>query len=197
LRDPFPSLLVFSYSYLLGLYLGDGCLLKHPRGVYRLHISLDAAYPLIAEECLAAMTLVMPASKASMSPHARARMLNLVSYSQHWPHVFPQHGRGVKHQRKIRLEPWQERIVERHPGRLLRGLIHSDGCRVTNTIKRPKRTYSYPRYFFSNRSQDIQGIFCEACDRLGIAWRQDGPWNISVARREAVAIMDRHVGPKR
>ncbi|MGC1853433.1 MAG: hypothetical protein WA687_13445 [Solirubrobacterales bacterium] len=35
------------------------------------------------------------------------------------------------------------------------------------------------------------------CDQLGIAWRQDGPWDISVARREAVAIMDRHVGPKR
>jgi hypothetical protein len=68
---------------------------------------------------------------------------------------------------------------------------------VTNKIRHSKKTYAYPRYFFSNRSQDIQGIFCEACDRLGIAWRQDGPWNISVARREAVAIMDRHVGPKR
>jgi hypothetical protein len=44
---------------------------------------------------------------------------------------------------------------------------------------------------------DIQGIFCEACDRLEVAWRQDGPWNISVARRDAVAILDRHIGPKR
>jgi hypothetical protein len=32
---------------------------------------------------------------------------------------------------------------------------------------------------------------------LGAAWRPDGPWNISVARRESVAIMDRSVGPKR
>jgi len=63
--------------------------------------------------------------------------------------------------------------------------------------RHPKKTYSYPRYFFSNRSRDIQGIFCDACDRLGVAWRQDGPWNVSVARREAVAILDRHVGPKR
>jgi len=68
---------------------------------------------------------------------------------------------------------------------------------VINKIRHPKKTYAYPRYLFTNRSLDIQQqIFCDACDRLGIAWRHDGPWNISVARREAVAIMDRHVGPK-
>jgi hypothetical protein len=197
MRHPFPRLVVFQYAYLLGLYLGDGCLLSHPRGVYRLHVSLDAVHPVIAAECQAAMSLVMPASKASCHRHPRYSMLDVVSYSKHWPHLFPQHGPGVKHMRKIELEPWQERIVERHPGRLLRRLIHSDGCRVTNRIRHLKKTYEYPRYFFTNRSLDIQRIFCDACDRLGIAWRQDGPWNVSVARRDAVAIMDRHVGPKR
>jgi hypothetical protein len=197
LQHPAPSLLTYSYAYLLGLYLGDGCLLRHPRSVYRLHITLDAAHPVIAAECQAAMALVMPASRAAKRRDPHARMLHLVSYSTHWPHLFPQHGPGVKHKRKIELEPWQERIVERRPGRLLRGLIHADGCRVANTIRHPRRTYSYPRYFFSNRSLDIQRIFCEACDRLGVAWRQDGPWNVSVARREAVAILDRHVGSKR
>jgi hypothetical protein len=195
--DPFPAFIVFQYAYLLGLYLGDGCLLRHPRGVYRLHITLDAAHPVIAEECLAAMALAMPSSRASMRRDPRCRMLNLVSYSKHWPHLFPQHGPGLKHKRKIALEPWQQRIVDRYPGRLLRGLIHSDGCRVANTIRHPKKTYTYPRYFFSNRSFDIQRIFCGACNRLEISWRQDGPWNISVARRGSVAIMDRHVGRKR
>jgi hypothetical protein len=179
------------------MYLGDGMISAHPRGVYRLRIFLDRAYPLIVQECEAAMSIVLPASKASTYRHKRDRVEEVNSFSQHWPHLFPQHGPGVKHKRKIALEPWQERIVERYPGRLLRGLIHSDGCRVTNTIRHPRKTYSYPRYFFSNRSLDIQRIFCDACDRLGIAWRQDGPWNISVARRGAVAIMDRHVGPKR
>ena len=60
LQHPMPSLLVHSYAYLLGLYLGDGCLLKHRRGDYRLHITLDAAHPVIAAECQAAMALVMP-----------------------------------------------------------------------------------------------------------------------------------------
>jgi hypothetical protein len=196
-RHPMPSLLIYSYAYLLGLYLGDGCLLKHPRGVFRLHVFLDATYPVIAAECEAAMSLVMPSNRARKRRDPHCRMLHVVSYSKHWPHLFPQHGPGVKHERKIALEPWQERIVERYPGRLLRGLIHSDGCRVTNRIRHPKKTYTYDRYFFSNRSLDIQRIFCQACDRLEIAWRQDGPWNISVARREAVREMDRHVGPKR
>ncbi|HET6570648.1 MAG TPA: hypothetical protein VFG58_04070 [Solirubrobacterales bacterium] len=35
------------YVHLLGLYLGDGCISKHPRGVYRLRIFLDkkASFP--------------------------------------------------------------------------------------------------------------------------------------------------------
>lgn len=196
-EHPFPRLVPHAYAYLLGLYLGDGCLLRHPRDVYRLHIYLDAAYPVLAAECEAAIALVMPASRATTRRDKHCRMLHIVSYSTHWPHLFPQHGPGLKHTRPIVLEPWQRRIVERYPGRLLRGLIHSDGCRVVNRIRHPKKTYVYPRYFFSNRSDDIRGIFCDACDRLGIEWRQDGPWNVSVARRKAVAELDRHVGPKR
>ena len=192
-----PGITAYSYAYLLGLYLGDGTLSTHPRGVFRLRIFLDRAYPVIVGECQAAMGIVLPASKVGVAHHKTERVEEVNSFSKHWPHLFPQHGPGVKHKRKIELEPWQERIVERHPGRLLRGLIHSDGCRVVNRIRHPKKTYEYPRYFFCNRSLDIQRIFCDACDKLGVKWRQDGPWNISVARKEAVATMDRHVGPKR
>lgn len=192
-----PGMTVYSYAYLLGLYLGDGTISRHPRRVYRLRVFLDRAHPMIVAECAAAMSLVLPASKVGVLKHKDARMEEVYSFSTHWPHLFPQHGPGVKHKRRIALEPWQQRVVERYPGRLLRGLIHSDGCRVENVIRHPRKTYRYPRYFFSNRSLDIQRIFCAACDRLGIAWRQDGPWNVSVARREAVVALDRHVGAKR
>jgi hypothetical protein len=43
----------------------------------------------------------------------------------------------------------------------------------------------------------IRGIFTDALDLLGIAWRQSNPRNISIARREAVAALDAFVGPKR
>jgi hypothetical protein len=57
--------------------------------------------------------------------HKNARMDEVYSFSTHWPHLYPQHGPGVKHERRIALEPWQQRIVERYPGRLLRGLVLS------------------------------------------------------------------------
>lgn len=78
-----PELLVYSYAYLLGLYLGDGCLLRHPRGVFCLHIALDAAHPVIASEGQAAAALVMPSSKATVRRDPHCRMLHLVSHSTH------------------------------------------------------------------------------------------------------------------
>ncbi|MFC7548525.1 hypothetical protein [Plantactinospora sp. GCM10030261] len=36
----------------------------------------------------------------------------------------------------------------------------------------------------------------ESLDALGIAWRMNRPTSLSVARREAVAALNRYVGPK-
>jgi hypothetical protein len=47
-----------TYAYLLGLYLGDGCLSAHPRGVYRLRIALDLRYPGIITSAAEAMSEV-------------------------------------------------------------------------------------------------------------------------------------------
>jgi len=117
------------------------------------------------------------------------------AYSQHWPCLFPQHAPGPKHRRPIVLEPWQVRIgLESHPRLLLRGLIHSDGYRGANRIK--GGAYSYPRYVFSNRSADIRDIFAAACGRVGIHPTQCGRWQLSVARRDDVALMDTFIGPK-
>jgi hypothetical protein len=58
------------------------------------------------------------------------------------------------------------------------------------------RHYQYPRYLFSNASEDIRAIFQDACDLFGVQWRKTH-WNvISVARKEDVAKLDLVVGPK-
>jgi hypothetical protein len=79
-------------------------------------------------------------------------------------------------------------------------VFHSDGCRLTNRVRRPvkdgDRWYEYPRYRFVNMSADIHRLCGEALDRLGVAWRFSKPTTISVARREAVARHDEFVGPK-
>lgn len=114
----------------------------------------------------------------------------------HWPCLFPQHGSGRKHERPIVLVPWQQAIVAAHPWPLIRGLIHSDGCRTTNRVVVRGKAYAYPRYFFSNTSTDILAIMGAALDRVGVAWRFNRPNSISIAQSPAVALMDAHVGPK-
>lgn len=117
------------------------------------------------------------------------------------PAAFPQHAAGKKHCRSICLADWQLEITRAHPKALLRGLLHSDGCRSVNRFRSrlPSRriaVYEYPRYFFSNLSVDIRQIFCEHCDLLGIRWTQSNPRNMSISHRDSVALLDSFVGPK-
>jgi hypothetical protein len=118
------------------------------------------------------------------------------SYSKQWACLIPQDGPGRKHERPIRLAPWQQEIADDQPRALIRGLIHSDGCRSMNRVTVRGKRYAYPRYTFSNASEDIRRIFTDACDALGIEWRQMNARNISVARRASVARLDAFVGPK-
>ena len=190
-----------SYAYLLGLYLGDGCL-TDPGRTIQLVITCDAAYPQLVEACAEAVACVMPSARVGVHRVRGVRAMRVVSSTRRWLEVFPQHGPGRKHLRSIELEDWQQQIVDEHPEAFLRGLIHSDGCRTVNRFKTrlpSGRTaeYAYPRYFFSNLSADIRGLFCASCDRLGIRWSKSNPRNISISHRDGVAALDAFVGPKR
>lgn len=182
-----------AYAYLLGLYLGDGCLSAHPRGVYKLRIALDQRYTGILDECVQAMRAVRPSTPMKVGRAQNPGCIEIYCHWKHWPCLFPQHGPGRKHERKIQLHPWQEAIVESHPDRLLRGLIQSDGYRGPNYVNGK----GYLRYQFSNRSDDIREIFCRACDLYGVAWRKMNDHTISIARAPDVAKLDKVIGPKR
>lgn len=126
------------YAYLLGLYLGDGNLSLCPRGVYRLRIQCCTAYPDLIAECAMAIGEVLPNKVALM---ARVGCTEVSSYSKHWICMFPQHGPGRKRERPIVLADWQRRIVDRFPAPFVRGLVHSDGCRVLDRVNNTP----YPR----------------------------------------------------
>lgn len=116
---------------------------------------------------------------------------------KHWPCVFPQHGPGRRHPRKIELREWQREIVAKYPEQLLRGLFHSDGCRFVNWASKPDgKRYFYVRYMYSNESDDIRNTLTSTLDLLGIKWRQPRRNAIAVSRKEAVDALDRFVGPK-
>ena len=84
-----------------------------------------------------------------------------------------------------------QEIVDQDPRPLVKGLLHSDGCRVLNWVNGTP----YPRYHFTNVSPDIRAIFGRACDQLGVEWRQQNRVSL-VARRASVALLDEFVGPK-
>lgn len=187
-----------SYAYLLGLYLGDGCLSEHPRDVFKLRVVLDERYLNIIGDCIEAIESTAEGLNVGLIQYQGCLEVN--SYWKHWPCLFPQHAPGRKHERDIRLLAWQQAIVDRHPDALLRGLIHSDGWRGNNPVMRHvagrSKAYSYPRYQFTNESADIKRIFCEACDRLDVSWRRMNRKTISIARRSDVEKLDLFIGPK-
>jgi hypothetical protein len=153
---------------------------------------LDARYPSIIYQAMQAAAAMRAPTPGRANLVDRGGCVEISAYWQHWPCVFPQHGQGRKHARPILLEPWQRTIAAADAEMLLRGLIHSDGCRVTNRVWGGK--YSYPRYFFSNRSDDILDIFRRACDVRGISYRNSKPDTISIAKREDVAALDSFIG---
>jgi hypothetical protein len=190
-----------SYAYLLGLYLGDGCISRagsSQKDVWALRIMCANAWPGLQDECGRALRAVRPGNAVGI--RQRDGCVEVRSCSKHWPCLFPQHGPGRKHERAIELESWQRHVVTVHAGQFARGLFHSDGYRGMNRVRRPladgDRWYEYPRYLFVNHSADILRLCGETLDRLGVDWRFSKPTTISVARCDAVARLDEFVGPK-
>ncbi|WP_238151236.1 helix-turn-helix domain-containing protein [Kribbella sindirgiensis] len=126
-----------AYALLLGWYLGDGSIATARRGVFTLQIANDERYPELNREIFETIKRVKPT--ASPCPRLRVGVVLTEARWKHWPCLSPQHGPGRKHLRKIELADWQREIVAKYPEQLLRGLFHSDGCRIVNWASRPRR----------------------------------------------------------
>ncbi|MFI0262195.1 helix-turn-helix domain-containing protein [Streptomyces sp. NPDC017056] len=192
-----------AYSYLLGLYLGDGHIIQPAQHrVPSLTITCADDWPGLMEACEAAMHAVFPDN--SVCRVRKPGCHNLKVHSKHLWCLFPQHGKGKKHERHISLAPWQQEIVDSCPWEFVRGLFHSDGCRIMNwttrTVGGRKKRYEYPRYLFANKSDDIRKLYSDTLTKVGVEWttlaRGSDPFNVSVARKSSVALMDAHIGPK-
>ncbi len=60
------------YCYLLGMYLGDGCISRAGR-VWHLRITLDKKYPSIIARCRLAIDMLMPGQRAGIVKQSRLR----------------------------------------------------------------------------------------------------------------------------
>jgi Homeodomain-like domain-containing protein len=184
------ALAAVPYSYVLGMYLGDGCISRNRR-VWRLRIVLDAKCPDIINRCRTAIDMLMTGQHAAVLPLPK-RCVEVSMYSKHWPCLLPQHGPGKKHMRRIALESWQQTLVDQATEEFILGLIHSDGCRVVANDRGVRSI----RYHFSNRSEDIIGLFTAALDALDIPWTRSTKYIVSIYRKAATARLDEFVGPK-
>lgn len=182
------------YCYILGLYLGDGCISKCRR-CDRLRIALDKQYPNIIACAIESIGLLLPVNKVGYVD--KDGYVEVYCYSKKWTAIIPQHGFGKKHLRKIELQNWQLSLIEKHPFDLLKGLIHSDGCYDLNIVGGKE----YPRYSFANKSKDILKIFEKACDSAKINYATS--WNekrkigrINIAKRKHVEALKFKIGVK-
>ena len=185
--------IVFSepdYAELLGLYLGDGHIVRTGRSD-RLRLFLDTRYTGINTEARALLARCFPEHRVGMFRTGKGTTTILSVYCTHLACLFPQHGAGRKHRRDIALEAWQARIVESSPWSFLRGLIRSDGCIFVNRTGR----YAYVSYEFSNLSSQIRELFMDACDLVDVEYRPYRRY-VRIYRRPSVALMQEHVGSK-
>jgi hypothetical protein len=161
-------------------------------------VALDMRYPGIVDRTEWAIREVASRRAGRIR---RTGCFEVYSNWKHWHCLFPQHAPGLKHLRCIELAEWQASIVAAQPAEFVRGLIHSDGCRTTNRVTRSwaqtTRSYEYPRYFFSNRSPEIRGLFIDACAQIGVEASHNNRYSVSVARRASVDVLESVVGPKR
>jgi hypothetical protein len=178
------------YAEALGLYLGDGHILRIGRS-HRLRVSLDARYPIIVADAEALLTRMFPANRCGRAQRDHGATQIVSVDHGHLPCLFPQHGPGRKHERAIRLEPWQQATLGDAPWSFLRGCIRSDGCVFVNRTGR----YRYLSYDFANRSRDILDLFEQTCSRVGVDCRRYDR-HIRVYRRASVAALVEHVGLK-
>jgi hypothetical protein len=192
----FDSHLVYQYLYALGMYLGDGHIteikkLKNGNSTYRMRVYQDSRYPEIIARIKTALSTINPHKKVATILHDGGSCTVVYTYSNDLVDLFPQHGLGKKHTRKIQLETWQDRMIEGNPKPFIKGLIESDGCRFINKVGK----YRYPSYSFTNKSDDLHLVFSWACKLIGVQTTRSGK-NTFVRKRANVEKLDKFIGPK-
>jgi hypothetical protein len=82
-----------AYAFLLGMYLGDGSIARHPRA-YKLRVVQDARYPNSIEEIRRAMATVRRCELDRIRTVPHVGCVEVYTSWRHWPCVFPQQVRG-------------------------------------------------------------------------------------------------------
>lgn len=155
-----------AYSFILGVYLCDGHISRYK--TFRapcIRFFNDLKYPLNTQEWKEKLQIILPENKINVYKKSESNCCVVLAYSRKLLDLFPQYGEGKKHDRKLTLAPWQKQILDQYPEEFIRGCIQSDGCIYTQKIS---DKFSYKRYNFINKSEDIINFFLSSLERIGI-----------------------------
>lgn len=179
-----------AYSYALAVYLCDGCIsMPKSHKVPSLRCVNDNKYPINTQEWMNNLKILFPENSVNCLKHHKYNCSTVVVYSKKLIDLFPQHGKGKKNQREIKLEQWQSAIVNEHPNEFIKGCIQADGC-----IYKDKKTQS-KRYSFTNTSIGIMDIFLETLRLIGINkkpsfYPKTKIYNVSIGKKSDIAILE-------
>jgi hypothetical protein len=151
-----------AYVELLGLYLGDGHIIENPnKRSFLLRIFNNTLDTNVISKCEEVMQTVYPDNSVTTKPHNMYDTCTIVQCSSmKHPKLFPQHGKGKKHERDIILKEWQQDLINEYPKLFIRGLMWSDGCRYKNGNRL--------HYNFTNCSKDIINYVSHYLTILGV-----------------------------
>ena len=202
-----------AYIYLLGSYLGDGCI-THPQSMRspKIRIACDNKQPFIIETNINALNTVFEAQKVSIQQHGNGNCSYVGLYSTALYDLFPQaiKNSGPKNLRTIELEIWQQELLVSKEHLLLKGLFHSDG----SFFKISQHGRHYFGYQFTNTSKDIIQLIENLLTKLSISFtkRERKPveqsicegkpfisspcWDISIRKQDEVKKLYKLLGTK-
>lgn len=177
------------YSYLFGLYLGDGCVEYVKGNFHVLSIHQDAKYVNLINKHKESIINLFGKPPYILN---RGNMVVIRVGGSHVRFLFPKFGVGMKHLNNITLPKILLDNIDYLS--LMKGLFQADGSYYYDK--------SNKRYFFNftNKSVDIVEIFKFCLEKLSIGYttfkRKDSIFTISIRRNSEVSKMLNLVGTK-
>lgn len=180
-----------SYSYILGMYLGDGYVDKMKR-TYRLRIALDSRQDIVENECIKHLKILFPDNNINSRIIKNQNCKTITLYSNLLPYIFPQcRFRGKKHEHDVSLLQYQKNSINLLP--FMKGLFQSDGSFYYRNSK-------YKTYNFSNKSIQIIDMFSECLINLNIlpkiSKKANGVYRIQIQNKKDTDILYNILGEK-
>lgn len=179
------------YSYLFGLYLGDGCVEYVKGNCHVLSIHQDAKYTNLINKHKESIINLFGKPPYILN---RGNMTVIRVSGSHVRFLFPKYGKGMKHLNKVTLPKILLDNIDYL--NLMKGLFQADGSYYYDT--QAKKHF----FNFTNKSEDIIEIFKFCLEKLSVGYtiskrKITSIYSLSIRRKSEVDKMLELIGTKK